>query len=797
MKTLNKKLVRDLKLNKMQFITVFLMIFIGVLAFAGVHGYMDGMSFEGEKYYENNNLQDLWLNGENFTKEDLEEVKNIDNVKDAERELTITTKLKNFDDVTLETNFIESNNISKMYVVDGEAFNKDKSGVWLDSYLAKNLNINVGDELEIDYQNYILKEKVLGLINVPDHVYNVKSQEEVFASHKDFGYVYLSINEFPKDYIYDEIKEEILKQNPMLTEDMVYQMISNINVEDYYVFPTIIVDVDDTSKIDETKSNIENTIDDVKLVTKRDTWPSYVSLKSEVDEGKTYSFVFTALFLFIAMLSVVTTMSRFVKKQRGQIGILKALGIKRGTIIRHYVSYGFWISLIASILGVFIGAYTIGTAFLNLENEYFEVPKEFAKVQIIPEVYYLAIAVVIIITIITYLSCRKTLNEPASEAMKMEVPKVKTTHFSTKGIFKNASISTKWNLRDISRNKGRKIMALVGIIGCTMLTVAAFGMRDAMKNFVKYQFVNIDNFDYKIALKEDYTDEELKNIEDKYGDDSSQTLAIEIKKGDTKIAKSLIVNDSEDKLRVVDHNWNPIQMEDDGIYITEKLSKTLGLEIGDEVTWHIIGKDTWYTSKIIGKTRSPEEQQFNSTRKYLESLGIEYSPDSIYTNEDLSNVEHLDGASIIQSKQALSIGVEKMMETMNEMILMLIVLSIILAIVIIYNLGILSLSEKQYQFSTLKVLGFKNKQIQKIYIKQNLWITVVSIIIGIPLGNLMLAYIFKEALGDNYDFGGASVKPLSVILSILIIFIVSLISNKLLAKKVNKIDMVTSLKGNE
>ena len=765
MKTLNKKLIRDIRFNKMQFITIFLMIFIGVLAFSGVHGYMDGMKIGGDDYYEKNNLQDLWVAGENFTEDDLKEIKNIENVKDAEREITINTKLENFDDVTLETNFIESNNISKMIVIEGEGFDKNKSGLWIDSYLAKNLDIKVGDELELDYQNYKMKEKVLGLVNTPDHVYNVKSQDEIFATHKDYGYVYLSINEFPGDY---------------------------------YIFPTVIVDVNDTSKTETTKSDIENKIKSAKAVTDRDSCSSYVALSSEIGEGKTYSFVFTALFLFIAILSVVTTMNRFVKKQRGQIGILKALGIKRRKIINHYVSFGFWISVFASVLGIYIGAYTIGAFFLKEEMAYFELPEKFIKVQIIPEVYYLAIAVVVIITVITYLSCRKTLNEPASEAMKMEIPKVKNTKFdlTTKGIFKNATVSTKWNLRDIARNKGRTIMALVGIIGCTMLTVAAFGMRDVMTNFIQYQFVNIDNFNYKISLKDDYTDKEFKDITEKYGNATTKTYGIEIKQGGSKIAKTFTVNDSNDKLRIVYHNWEPFKMNDDGIYVTEKLLNSLNLKIGDEITWHIMGEDKWYTSKIIGTNRSPSEQQLNSTRKYLESLGITYKADTIYTDDDLSDVKNLDGVDTIQSKVSLNKGFERMTETMNEMIALLIFLSIILAIVIIYNLGILSLSEKEYQFATLKVLGYKNKQIKKIYIKQNLWITIVAIILGIPLGNLMISYIFKKALGDQYDLGGTA-KPLSILISVIIIFTVSIISNKLLAKKVKKIDMVTSLKGNE
>jgi putative ABC transport system permease protein len=139
---------------------------------------------------------------------------------------------------------------------------------------------------------------------------------------------------------------------------------------------------------------------------------------------------------------------------------------------------------------------------------------------------------------------------------------------------------------------------------------------------------------------------------------------------------------------------------------------------------------------------------------------------------------------------------QNMLSTMKSMIVLLILVAAILGTVIIYNLGIMSFSEKQYQFSTLKVLGFKDKQIRKIYVKQNTWLTIIAIILGLPLGYLMTSYIFTAALGDSYDFP-AQISILSYLYAVIGTYLVSFIVNKFLAKKVNTIDMVTSLKGNE
>jgi putative ABC transport system permease protein len=184
------------------------------------------------------------------------------------------------------------------------------------------------------------------------------------------------------------------------------------------------------------------------------------------------------------------------------------------------------------------------------------------------------------------------------------------------------------------------------------------------------------------------------------------------------------------------------------------------------------------------------------TREYLESLGVKYTPDSIYTNQDLSGVSEIKNVEIIQDITSLEDSIRQMLSMMKEMIVIIIAFAILLGAVIIYNMGILSYSEKEYQFATLKVLGFKDKQIEKIYIKQNNWIAIISIIIGLPAGKYLTEWIFKVCLDENYDFA-ANINLSTYVMAAIGTFLVSYIVSKKLAKKVKKIDMVTSLKGNE
>ena len=246
--------------------------------------------------------------------------------------------------------------------------------------------------------------------------------------------------------------------------------------------------------------------------------------------------------------------------------------------------------------------------------------------------------------------------------------------------------------------------------------------------------------------------------------------------------------------KVIVDEINMEEEEDAQVLLEEVNDKEL--KVGDTIEWHIVGSDNWYNTKIVGLNRDPQAQQFSCTKNFFDTLDEEYKADSVYTNVDLSGIKEIPGVNTIQTIKNLEDGMNSMLNMMYSLIALLIGVSIVLAIVIIYNLGILSFSEKEYQFATLKVLGFKYKNIKKIFIKQNIWIGIIAIIIALPLGNFMTDYIFKNAIGDSYDFE-AMIKPITFIFSAIGTFIVVYIVNQFLSKKIRKIDMVSSLKGNE
>ena len=789
---LKKKMFRDIKQNLSQFITIFLMVLIGVMVYVGIEAYMDGMTSAADNFYKNNNIQDLNVIG-NLSDKDLDKIKSLDNVKDAEKKLVVNAIDKDDKDKTYLLSFIDSNNISKFHIMDGEKFDVNKKGAWVDNFYAEKNNLKVGDTIKIKYDTFSLEEKILGLINVPDHIYDVKDESELVPNRENFGFVYLSVNEIPESYI----KDLVMKEMKITDEKIFDKYVKDFNYKEYIPYNYIMVDVNKKKNVTSVKEDIEDNVSNAKAIVKIEDTLSYQRYQGEIDEGASYVGIFSGLFLFIAMLSVITTMTRVVKKQKLQIGTMKALGIKNSKIVMHYVGYGFFVSLAAAIVGIILGKYFIGTFFLNMEMDYFEVPNGVPVVK--PLSYLVALLVVMVVSFITYLTCRKELFKKPAEALRNEVPNVKVSslNLSTKGIFKKLNFSSKWNLRDIFRNKFRTVTAVVGIVGCCMLIVCAFGMLNSMNHFIKLQFEDLYNFNYKLSLKENIKDDELKVLTDKYGNNTSETLTIETKIDKEREANTIFVTNAGNLVRFQNENGKFIKVnKNNGVYVTRKLADQKNLKVGDTIKWHIYGVNKYYESKIVGLTKDPQVQNLTMTKEYLESLDIDYKPDSLYTNTDLKGIKDIKNVSLVQDIDELKNSLESMLSMMKSMIMLIIVFAIGLGAIIIYNMGILSYSEKQYQFATLKVLGFSDKKIKKIFVEQNNWITVLSIIIGLPTGYYMTSWIFKSVIADNYDFS-AYINLSTYLIAIIGTILVSTIVSRMLSKKVNKIDMVSSLKANE
>lgn len=757
---LKLKMLRDIRKNLSQFITIFLMLLIGMMAYSGIRAYMNGMEISASNYYKENNLQDLDAFGK-LDDNTIANLKNIKHVRDTEGKLTLPSEVKNLESRSLQLNFIASNKISQFYVLNGEAFNKNKSGIWLDEYFARNNNLKLGDTLSLKTNDLELNEKIIGLIYTPDHVGYVKDSTEIFPTHDRYGYAYLSQNELPKTMRF---------------------------------YSSAMIDVDDENNIKDVKTAISKTIDNVASVVYTKDQYSAASYQGEINEGKTYVGILSSLFIVIALLCVVTTMTRIIRKDRMQIGAMKALGFSDGRIMWHYLSYIFLIAIFSTSTGLLLGHFWFGNFFLDMQMSYFEIAN-YHSITNWDTLLVMALSIASACTA-CYLTIRNYVNQPAAEILRVERPNPNSRNlrFTTSKFFNKLPFSTRWNIRDIIRNKIRATTGVVGIVGCMVLLVCGFGIKDTMNNYLNTELNIINNYKYRLNIAEDADPKHISELMDQYSQNSSKTLTVEVKTANDLKLNSVFINDSNNAVRTLDKDWQPMTIPENGIIITQKLAENEGFKLGEEIEWRIVGEKTFFRTKIVGMNRDPQNQNITMTRNFYESLGRKYSPDAIYTNTEITNLPK--GTVSIQGIKEIRDGVNTMLNTMMRMIILLVIFATLLGAIIIYNLGILSFTEKDYQFSTLKVLGFSDRKISHIFIEQNLWLTIVAIVVGLPLGYLLTNFIFKKAIENSYDFSVFVTLP-TCLISVLGTLLVSLTVSSWLTRRVVKIDMVKSLKANE
>ena len=753
-----RKMLRDISRHKAQFISIFLMAFLGVFVFAGVGGESVGLEVNSNDFYEETNLADGWIYSAYINDLFMYQVDCLGATTDMERQAVVDS-VADFDndpDVTLH--FVENNTISKFYLIEGKKLDiNDKDGVWLDKSFADAKGLKVGDKIKFEFENYTIEKKIRGLGYSPEYVYHASSSS-ILPDFNKIGFAYLSYKAFPADtvpYNVLNVKFDGTPEN--------YNDILDYHMGGYY------------------NSFVE-----------RSEHVSVSQFADEMDQHSMMGGIFPVVFILIAMLILLTTMRRIITHQRTQIGILKACGFKNRSIILHYISYGFWLVLAGSVLGLILGPMTLPPLFYPSMSATYKLPLWEPAWDM--SFVYVAVLMVIISLAVSYYSVKGISDEKPADTIRPKAPKVSSSGFIERlGIWKHLSFNARWNYRDAQRNKFRALMTIVGVIGCSALLVCAFGMYDGMNDLKEWEYTQINHYDSKLVIEEDATQSEIDDVADKVNGDEIMEGAIEIESDGTKKSGSLLVLNETDLITPTDYDRNHVEIKDDEVSISEKMAKMLDVGVGDTVKWHIVGSDKWVKTKIDKIHADPISQGFIMSADKLEDLDLNYTTTSIVTQEHVT--KDYDGVKAASSMKNMTSSWDEMTESMWLLIYILIFFASILAVVVLYNLGLLSFTEIEREIATLKVLGFKTGALRKLLLTQNLWFTSVGFILGLPVGYYILA-IMWESSGDSF-YILPSISLTNFLLTLVITFALSILVNLMFSRKIRKLDMVESLKSGE
>lgn len=749
-------------LYKAQFISMIIMIALGIGIFVGFNMEWVSIDVNTSSFFEKTNFADFRIISDSgFSEDDLNKVKDIDGVSDVSRFLSVNADVEGQNGDTVALTVTENENVSKPYLISGKEYDaKSENGVWLsDKYAAAN-GFELGDDITFKYKTIEISGKVEGLIKASEYLVCVRDSSQLMPDYNTHGFAYIS---------------------PVMYEKAAKMAF----------YPQINI-ISSLSK-KEMAEKIDAALDKTLLVLSKDENSSYAAQQGEAEEGKTMGSVMPVLFLLIAVLTMVTTMHRLTAKEKTQIGTLKALGFKDKRILRHYTSYAFMIGIIGSALGIGLG-YFVAWFLMNPNGSmgtYLDMPEW--KLGIPWFCYIILAAIIVLLTLIGFLSVKQMLHGTPADALRPYTPKkVKNLLVEKTKWFHRLSFGTRWNLRDTMRHKSRTAMSLIGIIGCTLLIVGSLGMRDTMTAFLDMYYNDATNYSSRIYVSEDATDEQIQELIKKYDGDWSASVSVQL---DEKAISLDVYELTTNKVRFPSAETKDFEnIGDDGAYICKRLSDEFKLKKGDTVTISPYGSDDEYTLKINGIIRSVSENIVISPR-YAEKIGLDVKADSIYTSTEKADIKAESAIKSVQSKQMIIDSFDTFNEIMNMMVAVLIVAATVLGIVVLYNLGVMSYTERYREMATLKVVGFRNRKIGKLLISQNMWVTVIGVIVGIPAGIGTLSFLVTQ-LASEYEMR-ISVSVLSIAVSAVLTFAVSLLVSLMVARKNKKIDMVEALKGAE
>ncbi len=543
------------------------------------------------------------------------------------------------------------------------------------------------------------------------------------------------------------------------------------------------------------------------------------SYSQDCDNVEKLGKVFPIVFFIIATLISLTTMTRMVEEERVQIGTLKAIGYNKLQIMSKYIIYSLLASIIGGILGAIFGIKFFPYVIISMYQMMYDFPQLVIEFNSYYTIIGIGLICICIVGATIYTSNKELKNTPA-EMMRPKAPKPGKRVLLEKipFIWKRLSFTQKVTVRNMFRYKKKFLMTVIGICGCTALIVAGFGLKDSISGIMDFQYVDIYDYDMMIGLKSTLTETEINNLiqelENKKEIEKcvkTYMLATDVKNNDYKEeAQIMVIEDSktlEEIVNLKDVKINEkLELNDEDIIITDKLSQLLNVKEGDEIVIlnddkeikvKISGITEHYISHYVYMTDSLYQKMYNKNSE-SNVLFAKYAEKLAETEEDKLSEDILSNskiASITLTSYLMKI-MDDTLSAMNFVVYVLIVSAGLLAFIVLYNLSNINISERIRELATIKVLGFYDKEVYDYVTREIILLTAIGIILGLLFGYILNLFILGTCEIGILRFKRI-VLPQSYLYAVIITIIFTAIINFITYFSLKKIDMIESLKSVE
>ena len=527
--------------------------------------------------------------------------------------------------------------------------------------------------------------------------------------------------------------------------------------------------------------------------------------------------VFPVIFFLVAALVCLTAMTRFVEEQRLELGTLKALGYSKFVIGMKYISYALLATLGGSIIGVLIGEKLFPVIIINAYKMMYDtLPAPVVPYDLKMSLTALGLAVLSTLAATILVIINEMKESPAS-LMRPPSPKRGNRILleRARSLWSHINFTWKSTLRNLFRYKKRLFMTILGIAACMALMVTGYGIKDSIYNVTNIQYNQIQTYQATVYFDEDSTSNEVNHIREYAKNDSevsrSMTTNIKnhtIKNGNKDWDAYIFVPEDIDRIgefincrdRITHEKY---KMDENSVFITEKLAKELDVKVGDVITVDDKTKKLKITAIVenyLGHYvyMSPDvwEDVFIDPIEYNSLIFNTIYDDDNKIERVGEKLLGLEGALNVQYNADLQKQMDDMIKTMSEVIIVLIVSAALLAFVVLYNLNIINISERRRELATLKVLGFYDMEVAKYVLRENVILTAIGIVGGIVMGFFLHQYIIQTVEIEGVMFGRV-INFVSYVLSAALTAGFAVLVNIVMYFSLKKIDMVESLKSVE
>ena len=625
------------------------------------------------------------------------------------------------------------------------------------------------------------------------------------------------------------VNEEILKgakethkRNVSVLESDINELKDNLNRLNSTDLPsdelnTSIKEV--SSELKEKEDELSKIKDVLAYSIKRSEVAGFYEYKLETERIENIAKVFPLMFFLVAALVSLTTMTRMVDEERIGMGTLRAIGYSKSSVIFKYVLYALLASILGSIIGTILFYKLIPMLVGYCYNIFYDMPSINATMQINYAIFSLVFSILstVLATILVFL---KDTSKTPAELMRPEAPKKGKRIFLEKidKIWNSLSFLNKITLRNIFRYKKRLFMTVIGICGSTALILASFGIKDSVMKVADNQYNKIDKYDMIISINNNASNNDKKVLEEKILDENEIKKITYVYKSNVLLKNNKKSENSniivpENKEKINDYitlrqrkTKKDIKMDDDGIIVSEKLAKLLKLKKNSYAKL-TLPNNKKVNVKVSGITENYIEHYVYISPKLYKKLSGENANYStiIAITKNLSNkkekalesnISDINNVTSTLLSSDTKNNYKDMMNTLNYVILILIVCAAALAFVVLYNLASVNISERRRELATIKVLGFYDEEVTKYIYKEMFILTIIGSLIGLILGSFLTLYVIKICETNLFMFT-FNINFISYLLSFIITLLFLFIVNLFMHFELKKLDMVEALKSYE